>query len=111
MRHTHYIVQAFDEEYEPGEFMGLVTLEVIAQDEGQAIQKAQTYARGRAWYRLLSVNEHDPDLEIGTQASEPILQQLKDGVLTLDRIQILEATGEIKIMPDLMKGVNLNGKH
>ena len=111
MRHTHYIVQAFDEETESGYFVGLVTLDLLAQDEGQAISKAQKFAEGRAWYRLLSVNEHDPDLEIGTQASEPILQQLKDGELTLDRIQILEATGEIKIMPDLMKGVNLNGKH
>lgn len=111
MRHTHYIVKAFNEEGADGELKGLVTLDLLAQDEGQAIQKAQTYARGRSWYRLTSVTEHDPDLEIGTQASEPILQQLKDGTLTLERIQILEATGEIKIMPDLMKGVNLNGKH
>ena len=110
MRHTHYTVQAFDEEIS-GVFVGLVTLEVNAQDEGQAISKAQKFTGGRAWYRVIGVNEHDPDLEIGTQASEPILQQLKDGELTLDRIQILEATGEIKIMPDVMKRGNVNGRH
>jgi len=111
MRHTHYIVQAFDEETESGYFVGLVTLDLLAQDEGQAISKAQKFTGGRAWYRVIGVNEHDPDLEIGTQASEPILQQLKDGELTLDRIQILEATGEIKIMPDVMKRGNVNGRH
>jgi len=108
MRHTHYIVQAFDSETETG-FVGLVTIEVLAQDEGEAISKAQKFAWGRAWYRLVSMVEHDPDLEIATQASEPILQQLKDGELTLDRVQILEQTGEIKIIPDLAKMRNRNG--
>ena len=108
MRHTHYTVQAFDEEIS-GVFVGLVTLEVNAQDEGQAISKAQKFAEGRAWYRLISVHEHDPDLEISTQVSEPILQQLKDGELTLDRIQILEATGEIKILPSLAGIRSVNG--
>lgn len=102
MRHTHYTVQCFDEERAPGEFVNLVTQELIASDEGQAISKAQKFAWGRQWYRITSVIEHDPDLEVDTQASEPIIQQLKSGELTLDRIQILERTGEIKILPDLM---------
>ena len=108
MRHTHYVVQGFDVENEHG-LHGLVTLEVIARDEGEAISKAQKFAWGRNWYRLVSVVEHDPDLEIATQAAEPLLQQLKDGELTLDRIQILEQTGEIKIVPDLAKMRNRNG--
>lgn len=110
MRHTHYIVQAFDEETSLGDLIGLTTVEVIAEDEGQAISKAQTFAGGRAWYRLTSVTEHDPDLEIATQVSEPILQQLKDGQLTLDRVQILEQTGEIKILPDLAMTRSSNGR-
>ena len=52
MRHTHYIVQAFDEETSLGDLIGLATVEVIAEDEGQAISKAQTFAGGRAWYRF-----------------------------------------------------------
>ena len=73
---------------------------MTAQDEGEAITRAQNLAGGRSWYRLTSVVEHDPEVEKTTQVSEPILQQLKDGELTLDRIQILERTGEIKILPD-----------
>jgi len=103
------MVQAFDAENEDG-FTGLVTLEVLAQDEGEAISKAQKFVFGRSWYRLTSMVEHDPDLEVATQASEPILQQLKDGDLTLDRVQILERTGEIKIIPDLEKMTNRNGR-
>ena len=109
MRHTHYMVQAFDSENETG-FIGLVTIEVLAQDEDEAISKAQKFAWGRAWYRLTSMVEHDPDLEIATQASEPILQQLKNGELTLDRIQILEQTGEVKILPDMTKIRSPNGR-
>jgi len=100
MRHTHYKVLAFDNEFKGG-FEGLVTLDLVADDEGEAISKAQKFVRGRNWYKLESMKEHDPDLEVGTQASEPLLQQLKDGELTLDRIHILE-NGEIKILPDLM---------
>jgi len=101
MRHTHYIVHAYDSENEVGTLTGLVTIDIMAEDEGQAISKAQKFAGGRAWYRLVSILEHDPNIEVGTQASEPLLQQLKDGELTLDRIHILE-NGEIKILPDLM---------
>ena len=110
MRHTHYIVQCFDEEVSPGEFIGLVTIELLAEDEGRAISKAQKFVWGRQWYRLVSVIEHDPDLEVATQASEPIIQQLKDGELTLDRIQILERTGEIKILPDIAMMRSPNGR-
>ena len=108
MRHVHYLVEGFDEETPVG-FVGLVTIDVIAQDEGGAISKAQKLAFGRNWYRVKSVIEHDPNLEVATQASEPILQQLKDGELTLDRVQILEQTGEIKIIPDLAKMRSHNG--
>ena len=108
MRHVHYMGQAFEEEHETV-FIWLVTIDVLAQNENEAISKAQRFAFGRAWYRLISVVEHDPDLEVASQASEPILQQLKDGELTLDRVQILEQTGEIKIIPDLAKMRNRNG--
>ena len=108
MRHSHYLVHAFDSENEFG-LQGLVTIDIIAEDENEAISKAQKFAFGRNWYRLVSVVEHDPNLEVSTQASEPILQQLKDGELTLDRVQILERTGEVKILPDLVKG-NVNGR-
>ena len=109
MRHIHFLVQGFDDESESGRLTGLVTLDLIAQDEGAAISKAQKLVLGRNWYRVSSVIEHDPDLEVASQASEPILQQLKDGELTLDRIQILEQTGEIKIIPDLAKAKSRNG--
>ena len=100
MRHTHYKVLAFDGEIH-GVFEGLVTLDLVAADEGEAISKAQRFIGGRAWYRVESMKEHDPDLEISTQISEPILQQLKTGELTLDRIHILE-DGTIKILPALI---------
>jgi|TARA_R110000824_G_scaffold28923_1_gene96793 hypothetical protein len=100
MRHTHYKVLAFDNEFK-GDFEGLVTLDLVAADEGEAISKAQKFVSGRNWYKLESMKEHDPDLETETQVSEPILQQLKTGELTLDRIHILE-NGNIKILPDLM---------
>jgi hypothetical protein len=114
MRHTHYTVQGYDEEI-PGMggipiLQGQVTLDLIATNEAEAISKAQKLAGGRNWYRVSSVFEHDPDLEIPTQVSEPILQQLKDGELTLDRIQILEATGEIKILPSLASIGGNNGR-
>ena len=114
MRHTHYTVLGYDEET-----IGMggvpilqsqVTLDLIATTEAEAISKAQKLAWGRNWYRVSSVFEHDPDLEIPTQVSEPILQQLKDGELTLDRIQILEATGEIKILPSLAGIGGTNGR-
>jgi len=110
MRHTHYMVQAFDSENELGQLTGLVSLEVTAQDEGEAISKAQNLVGGRQWYRLVSVVEHDPEVEVTNQVSEPILQQLKDGELTLDRIQILEQTGEVKILPDMTKIRSPNGR-
>jgi|TARA_R110000824_G_C15034094_1_gene659696 hypothetical protein len=111
MRHTHYIVQAFDSENAQMQLEGLVTVELTAEDEGAAISKAQKLAGGRNWYRVIQVVEHDPEVEITSQFSEPILQQLKDGELTLDRIQILEQTGEIRILPDLANLGNHNGKH
>ena len=114
MRHTHYTVLGYDEEI-PGLggvklLEGQVTLDLIATNEAEAISKAQKLAWGRNWYRISSVFEHDPDLEMPTQVSEPILQQLKDGELTLDRIQILEATGEIKILPSLAGIGGTNGR-
>ena len=108
MRHLHYMIEGFDEETAMG-VVGLVTVDVIAQDEGGAISKAQKLVWGRNWYRVKSVVEHDPNLEVASQASEPILQQLKDGELTLDRVQILEQTGEVKIIPDLAKMRSHNG--
>ena len=114
MRHTHYTVLGYDEEISGMGgvpiFQGQVTLDLIANNEAEAISKAQKLAWGRNWYRVSSVFEHDPDLEIPTQVSEPILQQLKDGELTLDRIQILEATGEIKILPSLASIGGNNGR-
>ena len=114
MRHTHYTVLGYDEEISGMGgvpiFQGQVTLDLIANNEAEAISKAQKFAFGRNWYRVSSVFEHDPDLEIPTQVSEPILQQLKDGELTLDRIQILEATGEIKILPSLAGIGGTNGR-
>jgi len=105
MRHTHYTVLAYDEEILGVGGMklldGQVSLDLIAANEDEAISKAQKLAFGRNWYRVVSVFEHDPDLEILTQVSEPILQQLKDGELTLDRIHILE-DGTIKILPALI---------
>ena len=100
MRHTHYLVQAYETEDSLGNMTQLVTLDLIAKNENEAISKAQQMAFGRSWYRVASVMEHDPDLEEASQASEPLLQQLKDGELTLDRIQIME-TGEIKVLPEL----------
>ena len=113
MRHTHYVVHAFDGEREGigGNMIldGLVTLDLIVENENNAISKAQKLVMTRNFYRIISVFEHDPDLEIATQISEPIIQQLKNGELTLDRIQILEATGEIKILPDLVGMGSTNG--
>jgi hypothetical protein len=111
MRHTHYIVHAFDSENELRQLEGLVTVEITAEDEDAAISKAQKLAGGRSWYRVVQVIEHDPEVEVTSQISEPILQQLKDGELTLDRIQILEQTGEIRILPDLAHVGSHNGKH
>ena len=108
MRHVHFLVQGFDDENASG-IEGLVTIDVIAHNENAAISKAQKLAFGRNWYRVTSVVEHDPDLEVASQVSEPILQQLKAGELTLDRVQILEQTGEIKILPDLVNMRNRNG--
>ena len=48
MRHVHYMVQAFDSENETG-FIGLVTIDVLAQNEKEAISKAQRFVWGRAW--------------------------------------------------------------
>ena len=114
MRHTHYIVLAYDEEIVGVGGMklleGQVSLDLIAANEAEAISKAQKLAFGRNWYRVSSVFEHDPDLEVSTGASEPIIQQLKEGELTLDRIQILEATGEIKILPSLAGIGGNNGR-
>ena len=68
MRHTHYVVLAYDEEVVEGlgtkTLEGQVTLDLIASNENEAISKAQKLAFGRNWYRLSSVFEHDPDLEI-----------------------------------------------
>jgi hypothetical protein len=111
MRHTHYIVHAFESENELMQLEGLVTVELTAEDEGAAISKAQKLVGGRNWYRVVQVIEHDPEVEVTSQISEPILQQLKDGELTLDRIQILEQTGEIRILPDLANLGSHNGKH
>ena len=110
MRHTHYVVQAYIDEDGLGNLGGVITLDLIADSEDSAISKAQKFASRRNWYKVVQVFEHDPDLEIATQASEPILQQLKDGKLTLDRIQILEATGEIKILPSLANIGGSNGR-
>lgn len=113
MRHTHYTVIAYDESVEGMGgveiFRGQTTFDLIAENEEEAISKAQKLGWGRNWYRVTLVFEHDPDLEIATQMSEPILQQLKDGELTLDRIQIMEDTGAIKILPDLVAARSVNG--
>jgi len=101
MRHTHFIVQAYDAEQGVGmekTLDGLVTLDLITREENDALSRAKELARGRAWYKVISIFEHDPDLEATTQAPEPILQQLKDGELSLDRIQIEKDTGVIKIL-------------
>ena len=113
MRHTHYTVLGYDEEI-PGLggvklLEGQVTLDLIATNEAEAISKAQKLAWGRNWYRISSVFEHDPDLEMPTQVSEPILQQLKNGELTLDRIQIRELDGVVQILPERPKIGSSNG--
>ena len=113
MRHTHYIVVAYDEAIEcmggVEILRGQITFDLIVDNEEAAISKAQKLVFGRNWYKVTSVFEHNPDLEIATQHSEPILQQLKDGELTLDRIQIMEDTGAIKILPDLVAARSVNG--
>ena len=113
MRHTHYTVLGYDEEI-PGLggvklLEGQVILDLIATNEAEAISKAQKLAWGRNWYRVSSVFEHDPDLEVSTQVSEPILQQLKNGELTLDRIQIRELDGVVQILPERPKIGSSNG--
>ena len=112
MRHTHYVVLAYDGEVEMlGNKIleGQVTLDIIAMNENEAISKAQKLAGNRNWYRVSSVFEHDPDLEVSTQVSEPILQQLKNGELTLDRIQIRELDGVVQILPERPKIGSSNG--
>ena len=56
MRHTHYKVLAFDNEFK-GDFEGLVTLDLVAADEGEAISKAQKFVSGRNWYKLESMKD------------------------------------------------------
>ena len=102
MRHTHFMVQAYDGEQGVGiekTLDGLVTLDLITREENDAIARAKELARGRTWYKVVSIFEHDPDLELATQVSEPIIQQLKDGELSIDTIQVEEDTGIIKNFP------------
>jgi len=68
MRHTHYVVVAYEESGEGMGgveiFRGQVTLDLIVSNEEEAISRAQQLVEGRKWYRVTAIFEHDPSLEI-----------------------------------------------
>jgi len=66
MKHTHYIIMAFNEQDERGNFVRPVQVELMASNEKDALELAKQLIV-KENYRVTQIIQHDPDYEVGHQ--------------------------------------------
>ena len=62
MNHFHYIVQGYEHREDTGVLKDMVSIDIIAGSEGEALSKAEEMVN-KSFYRVTQVVEHNPDLE------------------------------------------------
>lgn len=72
MRHTHYFVQGYAMKTETGALTDSVAIDVFASTEEEAIGRARKLVK-KDHYRVSQVVEHDPDAELATLRTTPVM--------------------------------------